>query len=305
MVVVAGSTGVLGFEICRRLRERGRSVRALVRASSAADRVSALRSLGCDVVTCDLKNRDTLAPACAGADVVISTVTAITTAKEGDSFAATDGAGNINLIDAAGAAGAKQFIFVSFDTAGMPEAPLVAAKRDVDEHLERSGFTYTILHPALFMESWLGPRLFADTAAGTATLYGSRDVRFRYVAVADVAEVAVRCVDNPVARNAVIAFGGPEALPQREALMRFEEAFAKRFTLTELPEKALEAQWAAAGDPFSRSFAALMLGVARGAAAGAVLPATFPIRMTTVREFANDLSVRQGAGKPSPRGSVP
>ena len=292
MVVVAGSTGVLGFEICRRLRARGQSVRALVRVSSAPERVSALRALGCETVTCDLKNRDSLAAACAGADVVISTVTAITTAKEGDSLAATDGAGNINLIDAAVAAGVKQFIFVSFDTSGMPESPLVAAKRDVDQHLERSGLGYTILHPPLFMESWLGPRLFADTAAGTATVYGNRDVRFRYVAVGDVAEVAVRCVDNPATRNAVIPFGGPEALTQREALAVFEEVFAKRFTVTELSEDALEAQWAGAPDPFSRSFAALMLGVARGAAAGCELPSSFPMRLTTVREFASGLRGR-------------
>ena len=292
MVVVAGSTGVLGFEICRHLRERGQPVRALVRASSAPERVSALRALGCEIVACDLKNRGSLAPACAGADVVISTVTAITTAREGDSLAATDGAGNINLVDAAVAAGVKQFIFVSFDADGMPKAPLVDAKVDVERHLERSGLEYTILHASLFMESWLGPRLFADTAAGTATLYGSRDVRFRYVAVADVAEVAVRCVGHPAARNAVIPFGGPEALTQREALTIFEEAFGKRFTVTELTEDALEARWAAAPDPFSRSFAALMLGVARGAAAGSALPAAFPIRMTTVREFANGLRGR-------------
>jgi NADH dehydrogenase len=295
MVVVAGSTGVLGSEICRRLRERGQSVRALVRVSSAPERVSALRALGCEIVTCDLRDRGSLAPACAGADVVISTVTAITTAKEGDSFAATDAAGNSNLIDAAVAAGAKQFIFVSFDTNGMPDAPLVAAKREVEQHLERSGLGYTILHPPLFMEIWLGPRLFADPAAGTATFYGNREVRFRYVAVGDVAEVAVRCVNNPAARDAVIAFGGPDALTQREALTIFEDAFAKRFTVTELSEEALEARWAAAPDPFSRSFAALMLGVARGGAAGSELPAGFPMRMTTVREYSTSLARGSGA----------
>jgi uncharacterized protein YbjT (DUF2867 family) len=228
-----------------------------------------------------------------GADVVISTVTAIGRAKAGDSFAGSDSAGNINLIDAAAAAGAKQFIFVSFDANRIPDAPLIEAKRDVEEHLERSGLAYTILHPALFMESWLGPMLFADTAAGTATLYGKRDVRIRYVAVADVAEVAVRCVDNPAARNAVIPFGGPEALTQREALMRFEEAFAKPFTVTELPEDALEARWVGAGDPFSRSFAALMLGVARGAAAGCELREEFPIRLTTVGDYARGLRARE------------
>ena len=289
IVIVAGSTGVLGLEICRRLRERGKPVRALVRVTSAPERVHALEALGCEIVTCDLKDPASLGPACAGGAVVISTVTAITTAREDDSFAATDEAGNKSLVDAAVRAGAEQFIFVSFDPGGMPDAPLVNAKREVDQHLERSGLGYTILHPALFMESWLGPRLFVNTAAGTATVYGSRDARFRYVAVADVAEVAVRCVDDPAARNAVIAFGGPDALTQREALAIFEEAFAQRFTVTELPGEALERQWAGAPDPFSRSFAALMLGVARGAAAGSELPASFPIRLTTVREFANGL----------------
>ncbi len=292
MVVVAGSTGVLGFEICRRLRDRGQSVRALVRASSDAERVGALRALGCDVVTGDLKDRASLDAACAGAHAVISTVSAITTAKEGDSFAVTDAAGNINLIDAAAAAQVNQLIFVSFDTNGMPDAPIVDAKRDVEEHLKRSGLVYTTLHPALFMESWLGPMLFADTAAGTARVYGNGDASLRYVAVADVAELAVRCLDHPAARNTVIAFGGPEALTQREALARFEEVFEKPFTVIEVPEEALEAQWMAAPDPFSRSFAALMLGVSRGAVAGCELSEEFPIRLTTVREFATSLRDR-------------
>src|SRR5688500_2385767 len=121
MVVVAGSTGVLGFEISRRLRERGQPVRALVRASSASERVTALRALGCDIAVGDVRGPGSLEAACASADVVISTVTAITTAKEGDSFAATDCAGNINLFNAAVAAGVQRFIFVSFDANGMPE----------------------------------------------------------------------------------------------------------------------------------------------------------------------------------------
>ena len=290
MIVVAGSTGVLGFEICRRFRQRGERVRALVRTTSSADRVNALRSLGCDVVTGDLKDRGSLDAVCTGADVVVSTVTAITTAKNGDSFAATDGTGNVNLIDAASAARANQFIFVSFDADDLPDAPLCDAKRAAEAHLARSGVTYTILHPAWFMESWLGTMLFADTAAGTARVYGTTDARRRYVAVADVAETVVQCVDHPAARNAVIAFGGPEEVSQREAVTIFEEVWGKPFTVTEVPERDLETQWKTAADSFSRSFSALMLGAARGGIAGQPLPADqFPMRMTTVREFAASL----------------
>ena len=290
MVIVAGSTGVLGFEICRRLRGRGLPVRALVRSTSAPGRVSELRGLGCDIAVGDLKDRRSLDAACAGAEVAVSTVSALTTAKEGDSFAATDGAGNINLVDAAANAGLKQFVFVSFAAEGMPDAPVVDGKRAAEEHLKRSGVVYTILHPSWFMESWLGPMLFADPAAGTAKIYGTRDVKRPYIAVADVAEMVVQCIGHAAARNAVIPFGGPEALSQREAVKVFEETFNKPFAVTEIPEDALEAQWQAAPDPWMRSFAALTLGAARGAAAGGELSAEqFPMKMKTVKEFVAGL----------------
>jgi uncharacterized protein YbjT (DUF2867 family) len=177
MIMVAGSTGVLGFEICRRLRARGQSVRVLVRATSAREKVRALEAIGCDTVVGDLKDRRSLDAACAGADVVI-------------------------------------------------------------------------------------------------------------------VETAVQCVGHPAARNAVISFGGPEALSQRDAVRIFEEAFGKPFT-DRCPEEALEAQWKSAGDPFTRSFSALMPGAARGDLVGEPLPADqFPMRMTTVREFAASLVAR-------------
>jgi uncharacterized protein YbjT (DUF2867 family) len=108
-----------------------------------------------------------------------------------------------------------------------------------------------------------------------------------------VAETTVRCVDHAPARNAVIPVGGPEALTQREAVKRFEKAFGKPFTVTEVPEAAIEAQWKSAPDPFTRSFTGLMLGVARGWVGGNKPSADqFAIRMTTVDEFAAALRDR-------------
>jgi len=66
----------------------------------------------------------------------------------------------------------------------------------------------------------------------------------------------------------------------------FEEAFGKKFAVTQVPEEALEAQWKAAENPFEKSFAALMLGVARGFDSG-LQPAfeQFPMKMTSPREY--------------------
>jgi uncharacterized protein YbjT (DUF2867 family) len=135
--------------------------------------------------------------------------------------------------------------------------------------------------------------LFADTAAATAKVYGRHDGRCRYITVGDVAEMTVQCVGLAAAHNAVIPVAGPESLTQREAVERFEHAFGKPFAVTEVPEAALEEQWKLASDPFTRSFSGLMLGLARGWAAGDQPNAEqFSIRMTTVDEFARALCDR-------------
>jgi uncharacterized protein YbjT (DUF2867 family) len=287
MILVAGATGALGGEICRRLIIRGKPVRALVRATSDPAKVEALAKAGAKVVVGDLKHRASLDDACEDADAVISTVSMITTAKPGDSFEATDERGTLNLIGAAKAAKVDHFIYVSFDTDRVPDSPLRNAKAKVQEALRASSMTYTILQPSYFMESWLGPHLGVDVANARAQIFGSGDRKMDYVSLTDVAELAVQSLTNPAARNATIRFGGPQSLTQREAIRAFEEAAGRAFQVQEIPEQALEAQWQGATDPMQRTYAALMLGCARGheVPAADVLE-KFPIRMTTVREFA-------------------
>ena len=291
MILVAGSTGVLGSEIVRNLLARGEKVRAMTRKTSKPETVDRLRRAGAEIVVADLKEPASLAAACKGVDGVISSVTSVTTAQPGDSFEATDGKGTISLIDAARKAGVKKFVFVSFDADCAPDAPLPRAKRDVEKHLEKSGLDYTILHPSLFCETWLSPMMFADPVAGTARVYGKGTEKIRYVAVADVAELAVQSLTRPFASKATIAFGGPEPISQRDAVKLFEDAFEKKFDVAEVPEEALEAQWKAAQDQLEKSFAALMLGVARGFDAGIEPPfEEFPMRMTSPRDYVRRLA---------------
>ena len=286
MILVAGATGVLGSEIARRLLARGEKVRAMVRATSNPGAVDQLRKAGAEIVVGDLKDPSSLGPACAGVDGVITGVTAITTAKEGDSFDATDGEGNKALISAAQKAGVRKFVLVSFDTDISPDCPLSRAKRAAEEHLKKSGLDYTILHPSLFFESWMGPMLFADPQAGTAKIYGKGEQKIRYIAVADVAELAVQSLTKPSASRATIPFGGPEEISQQDAVRMVEEAFGKKFAVTQVPEEALEAQWKTAENPFEKTFAALMLGVARGFDSGLQPPfEQFPMKMTSPREY--------------------
>ena len=198
------------------------------------------------------------------------------------------------LIDAAVKAGAAKFVFVSFDTSQTPDNPLTTAKREAEEHLKKSGIDYTILHPTPFCEIWLGPMLFADVGAYTAKVYGKGTDKLRYVTVGDVAEFAVQSLSNPEAHNATISFGGPEEISQRDAVRLFEDAYGKKFSVIEIPEAALEAQWVAAQNPFDKTFAGLMLGLARGLGSGVTPPfENFPMQMTSAREYVRQLA---GAG---------
>lgn len=296
MILVAGATGVLGSEIVRRLIARGEEVRAMVRATSAPEKVELLRKLGADIVRADVKEPRTLLAACVGVEAVVSTITTILTSQPGDSFEATDGEGTKSLIDAAKNAGVKRFVFVSFDTSQTPPNPLSDAKRAAEDHLKASGLDYTILHPSLFFEIWLGPMLFADPVAATAKVYGKGTDKLRYVAVGDVAEFAVQSLTNPAARNAVIPVGGPDEISQRDAVRLFEEAFGKRFSIIEVPEAALETQWKSSENPFDKTFAGLMLGVARGLGSGIQPPfEAFPMQMTSVRDYVRTVAQAHGS----------
>ena len=295
MILVAGATGGLGGLICQRLRDRGESVRALVRPTSSAERVEWLRGLGVEICPGNLRDPASLDPAAHGADVVISTVTVIRTAQPGDSFDDTDNAGTRALVDAAKRAGVSQFIFISFEHDRFEESPIVRAKREVERELRESGIPYTVLQPSLFMEVWLGPHLGVDAAAGTAKIFGSGDRPVNYVSVRDVAEYAVSCVRNPAVMNRTIRVGGPESVTQRDAVRIFEDAFGKPFQVTQVPEDALVAQWRDASDPFARTFSSLMLGAARGdPTAAADLERPFPISLTSVRDYALNLARSTG-----------
>jgi NADH dehydrogenase len=287
MILVAGATGFLGGEICRRLRERGESVRGLVRASSDPASVDRLRALGVETVVGDLRDRASLDAACQGVRGVVSTATTTRSRQPGDSIEATDEAGQCTLVDAARVAGVLRFVYVSYSGNIDDDESLTHAKRAVERRVRESGMTYTILRPSYFMEVWLGPALGFDFAGRKVTVYGSGEKGLSFISLGDVAEFAVRATHDPAAADATLELGGPEAVSPLEAVRVFEELAGARFEVQHVPEEALRAQRDAATDSLDRSFAALMLHYARGDE----VPmretlARFPVPLTPVREYA-------------------
>jgi len=149
-VIVFGATGKLGTEIVKDLREHGDEVTAFVRASS--DR-SGLAPLGVNFVVGDVLDPASVRGAFAGGsyDAAIATIAGL-------SVPDLDRQGNINVAEAAGAAGVRRVILISTVGAGdsRDAAPLISRlvlskvlpqKTAAEDHLRASGLDWTIVRP--------------------------------------------------------------------------------------------------------------------------------------------------------------
>lgn len=191
MNLVVGATGLLGSQVCSRLRELGKPVKALVRATAAPDRIKQFDADGIRPVLGDLKDPASLERACKGVSTVISTASSTLSRQAGDSIETVDRQGQLALIDASRAAGVERFVFVSISRNIRTPSPLLSAKRDVERRLQNSGPAFTILQANYFMEVWLGPALSFDFANARARIYGSGNNPVSYIALNDVAAFTV------------------------------------------------------------------------------------------------------------------
>jgi len=285
-VVVAGATGALGSKICLALLARRTAVRALVRdpASGAA---RALADAGADLVQADLTEPGSLAPALAGAGCVVSSATCF---PRDDAIDAVDRDGNLALVDAAEIAGATRFVFISFKPVAL-DFPLQRAKRAVEERLAHVRLDAVVLRPGKFMDVWFSPLCGFDPSARRATLYGDATAPVTWIAAADVAEIAARAATGGGPRAGIVELGGPEPLSQRDVVAIYEEAGGSAWVTETLPLADLRRMHQEGESAVIRSLGALMLEAHLGSTTDpASFQGSFPIRLTTVREFADAYS---------------
>lgn len=288
MILVAGSTGLLGSEICRQLTTQQKPVRALVRKTSAPEKIDALKQMGCSLTEGDFKDKASLVNACKGCDVVISTVSSTLSRQEGDNIQTVDHDGNLNLVAAAKDVGVKHFIFISFRHQNALDNSLTEAKRSTELAIKSSGMTYTILQASFFIEVWLSPALGFNYHDHTAQIPGDGSELISYISYKDVAAFAAASVYNPVAENKVLEIGGPEAISPAQVIKEFEKISNHPFAVNYIPVVALKQQTEEATDPLQKVFAGVMIFYANGDAIE-MEPTLkiIPVKLHSVQDYAN------------------
>jgi uncharacterized protein YbjT (DUF2867 family) len=268
MILVVGSTGKLGAEICHILACKGFPIRALIRPTSDPLRVEWLKNYGSELILGDLRHPASLVDACHAVHAVICTASALSSYQPfTNDFEAVDLEGILNLIDVAREAGVPHFIFISLSRNIDLESPLRNAKRAVEKYLRESGMVFTVLSPAFFMETWFSRAVGFDPVAGKAIVYGDGTNPICWISYRDVAQLAVSSLFNPLAYDATLELVGPQALSPRQVIRIFEEASHRNFKLTYVPEKTLREQLQVARDPLQQTWASLRLCYAHGDAA--------------------------------------
>ncbi|NKY42821.1 NmrA/HSCARG family protein [Nocardia cerradoensis] len=208
-VLVTGATGRQGGATARALLAAGVRVRALVRDRNT-DRAKDIESLGAELVTGDLHDRESVIRAADGARAVFSVqMPALTDA--GFDF---DGevAQGVTLVDGARIAGVDQFVHTSVTGAGQHTdvpgwAPgrwavedSLTAKAAVQDAVRAAGFArWTLVKPGTFMENFLPSMryMFPRGVDGGLVSVLAPQTRLSLVAVDDIGRAAAAALTDP------------------------------------------------------------------------------------------------------------
>ena len=206
---VFGASGTIGRAVVAALAARGFAVVCLVRSCAEFP--------GATVRVVDAGDPSSLAQAFAGErfDAVISCM-ASRSGVPADAWA-VDYRAQLNVLEAAQAAGAGQFILLSAICVPRPRLAFQHAKLKFEAALVASGMRYSIVRPTAFFKSLSG-QIERVRAGKPFLIFGDgRLTTCKPISDRDLAVYIVDCIDDEARWNAILPIGGPgEAITPRE-----------------------------------------------------------------------------------------
>lgn len=272
MILVTGATGFVGRALIDLLVKRGRSVRAAMR------RAGAFTAAGASVVTVgDLSAQTDWSAALAGVDAVVHAAARVHVMQDAAAdplveFRRVNVQGTLQLARRAAAGGVRRFVFISSVkvngeatepghpfTAGDASAPLDAygiskmeAEQGLREIAAQTGMEVVIIRPPLVY----GPGVKANfqammrwLARGVPLPLGAIHNRRSLVALDNLVDLMVTCVDHPAAANQTFMVSDGEDLSTTQLLQRMGRALGRPARLIPVPAILLKVGAALLGKP--------------------------------------------------------
>lgn len=231
-ILVTGAAGFVGNNIVGKLAAAGKPIRAVVRSMEKAEKRLAAYKGALELVQGDVLKPSDWPALLQGVEGVIHTV-AISMEKGGQTYEGVNYQGTVNLVDAAKNAGVSRFINISQNGADsrLPYR-FLASKGKAQEYVAASGLQWTAISPSAIF----GPQdeffnTFARLIKLTPLVFpliGGGKALFQPVSVLDVAEAAVRSLDDNSSIGKNLVLGGPEVLTLGEIEKRVVEALGTK-----------------------------------------------------------------------------
>jgi NAD(P)H dehydrogenase (quinone) len=281
-IAVVGATGNTGRATVKELKALGENPLCVVRSAEKAKEV-----LGADanIAVADVDDRAGMEKALKGIERVF-----IVTGHNPKSDAQ-----QINIIDAAKAAGAKFILKVSGGRGVVgPDAESVVGRghHTVEEYLKKSGLDWCILSPGLFMQNVMGQAASIKND-GKMILPFPKDLKMSFIDVRDTAAVAARILKDPSKHNGKIHDFTGEQTTYGDFANVMSEVLGKPVTYIGASLEAAEAGMKSRNMP--DWLVGHMLAIAKvGAKGGFTAEKTEPVREIvgrapiTTRQFVQD-----------------
>lgn len=262
-VLITGATGFVGKPLCAELFRQGQPVRAAVR--SASRQVENIETVSIGEVNAETDWTDALR----GINTVIHLAARVHVMKDNaadplDAFRKVNVDGTLNLARQAAESGVQRFVFISSikvngesTVLGRPfaaddrPAPLDSygiSKREAEDALrqlaDKTGMEVVIIRSPLVY----GPSVKANFLnmmlwlhKGVPLPFGAINNRRSLVALDNLIDFIVTCLDHPAAANQTFLVSDGEDLSTTDLLVRMAGALDVPVRLLPVPQKLLEA----------------------------------------------------------------
>lgn len=260
-ILVSGATGNIGGEVIRHLLERNAAIRALVRDRAKA---ATLEAQGVELVQGDFNQPETLEAALRGTDAAFLVMSNDPQQVQLE----------CSFIDAAKRAGVGHIVRLSVLRSGELPSTFQQWHRQIEEHLEASGITWTHLRPNMLMQNM---RWFTETMVRQGVFYHSiaGDTKISHIDARDVAAVAALCLTESGHEHQTYDLTGSEAVTFKQVTQYFASALNRPLQFVQVAPADMKAARLANGEPEWYLDAEAQLFECWQAGAGSMVTTTF------------------------------
>jgi uncharacterized protein YbjT (DUF2867 family) len=235
MILITGAGGTVGTALVEQLKRSDQKIRLTFRSQDKAAQAAAA---GYGAVVLDYAQPETLGPAFDGVDTVFLLGTGVLGQAEGE----------INLVNAAKAAGVQKIVKLSMWGAGTEEYALARMHRTVERAIEASGLEWTFLRPNNFMQTFVTYEAESIRAEGAFYLPAG-EAKINHIDVRDIARVAARALTAPGHVGKAYNLSGSKAISYTEAAAILSEALGKPVRYVAVSDDTAKSAMIAGGAP--------------------------------------------------------